>query len=84
MVGTLLGHKGEDVVTIQRVGWLPMGNLVKICQQDAAHNVPQIALQGEGVVAQAIARLHQVKTKEGTQDTREGGHQLLHLFYQAH
>lgn len=74
----LLRHKEEGVIMMQMMGWLPMGNLMKMCDQDAAHNARQTALQGEGAVAQAIALLHQVKTKEGTQGTREGGHQLLH------
>ena len=82
MQGKLLRYKEEGVVTIQMVGWSLMGNLMKMCQQDAAHNVPQIALQREDDVAQAIALLHQVKTKEDTQGTREGGHQHLHLLLQ--
>ena len=69
---------------MQMVGRSLMGNLMKMCQQDAAHNVPQIALQGEDAVAQAIALLHQVKTKEDIQGTRGGGHQHLHLLLQHH
>ena len=42
--GKLLRHKEEGVVTMQMVGRSLMGNLMKMCQQDAAHNVPQIAL----------------------------------------
>ena len=72
---------------MQIVGRLLMGNPTKIChQEDAVHNVRQTDLQGEGAVAQAIALLHQVKirTREDTQDTKEGGHQLLHLLLQIH
>ena len=36
---------------------------MKMAQQDAAHNVPKIALQREDAVDQAIALLHQVKMK---------------------
>ena len=74
MQGKLPGHKEEDVIMMQMVGWLCMGNPMKMCHQDATHNVPQTTLQGEGAVAQAIALLHQVKTKEDIQGTREGGH----------
>ena len=84
MQGKLLGHKEEGVVTMQMVGRSLMGNSMKMCQQDAAHNIPQIALQREDAIAQAIALLHQVKTKEDTQGTREGGHQHLHLLLQHH
>ena len=84
MQGKLLRHKEEGVVTMQMVGRSLMGNLMKMFQQDAAHNVPQISLQREDVVAQAIALLHQVKTKEDTQGTRGGGHQHLHLLLQHH
>ena len=80
MQGKLLGHKEEGVITMQMVGRLRMGNPIKMCHQDAAHNVPQTALQGEGAVAQAIALLHQVNMKEDIQGTREGGHQLLSYF----
>ena len=84
MQGKLLGHKEEGTIMMQMVGRLLMGNPTKMCHQDAAHNVPHIALTGEGVVAQDIALLHQVKTRKDTQDTREGGHQLLHLLLQIH
>ena len=67
---------------VQMVDRSHMGHLMKMRQQDAVHKDPQIALQGEDVVAQAIALLHQVKTKEGIQGTRGGGHQHLHLLLQ--
>jgi hypothetical protein len=51
MQGKLLGHKEEGVVMMQMVGQSLMGNPMKMCHQDAAHNVPQTALQGEDVVA---------------------------------
>ena len=87
MQGKLLGHKEGSTIMMQIVGWLLMGNPTMIChQEDAAHNVPQTDLQGEDAVAQAIALLHQVKirTREDIQDTKEGGHQLLHPLLQIH
>ena len=63
MQGKLLGHKEEGVVTMQMVGWSLMGNPMKMCHQNAAHNVPQPALQGEGAVAQAIALLSSSEDK---------------------
>ena len=74
MQGKLLRHKEEGVVMIQMVGRSFMGNPMKMCQQDATHNIPQIALEREDAVARAIALLHQVETKEDTQETREGVH----------
>ena len=84
MQGKLLRHKEEGVITMQMVGRSLMGNPMKMCQQDATHNFPQIALQREDAVAQAIALLHQAKTKEDTQGTRGGGHQHLHILLQHH
>ena len=84
MEGKLLGHKEGSVIMVQMVGRSHMGNLMKMCQQDAVHKDPQTVLQGEGAVAQAIALLHQVKTKGDIQGTRGGGHQHLHLLLQHH
>ena len=84
MEGNLLGHKEGSVIMVQMVDRSHMGHLMKMRQQDAVHKDLQVALQGEDAVAQAIALLHQVKTKEGIQGTRGGGHQHLHLLLQYH
>ena len=79
MEGNLLGHKEGSVIMVQTVDRSHMGHLMKMRQQDVVHKDLQVVLQGEDAVAQAIALLHQVKTKEGIQGTRGGGHQHLHL-----
>jgi hypothetical protein len=84
MEGDLLRHKEGSVIMVQMVDRSHMGHLMKMRQQDAVHKDLQVAIQGEDAVAQAIALLHQVKTKEGIQGTRGGGHQHLHLLLQHH